>query len=240
MNNASKEIAEAIDELNEEAVSVNEKISLIESLDISKPVTQDKWHAICETPLRGSNLLKIIVKNTFPLAENITIGCNYVYFEMLGFDVQIPTFRSNSINVDTSWYCKDHGEPVCVYDAYVENMIEYFHAVDNKLGWYECAKHRIQHGKTYKKWFLFTAWWMKYRWKAPNRQEFERVKIKQEQKHKERVEKYYLNRKIIRHKAKKLLNELLPLLDEFSNTHNKFDDIQCLYSIEQIKVFEGL
>lgn len=235
-----KEVSEAIEELESEIASANEKISLIESIDISKPVTESQWHTICETPLRNSNLLAVLVKNTFPLAENILVHYNYVYFDMLGFEVQIPTSRRHGINVNTSWYCKDNGEPTKIYSDVIEDMIKYFNAVDNKLGWYECAKHRLRYGKTCKKCFLFIVWWFKYRWKDPKRKQFEEVKSQQEQAYKERVENYRSHRKDIRNKTETLLNELLPLLNEFSTQHYGYNDVGGCYSIEQIKEFENL
>lgn len=238
--NNIKEVSEAIEELNLEIASANEKISLIESIDISKPVTEEQWHNICETPLRYSNLLAVLVKNTFPLAENILVHCNYVYFDMLGFKVQIPTSRCQGINVDTSWYRKDNGEPTKIYSDTIEDMIKYFNAVDNKLGWYECAKHRLTYGKTCKKWFLFIVWWFKYRWKDPKRKQFEEVKSQQEQAYKERVKNYRSHRKDIKNKTETLLNELLPLLNEFSTQHYNYNSAGGCYSIEQIKEFENL
>lgn len=145
------DVSEVIRDLNREIDETQNKIAIVKSIDFTKPVTESQWHTICETPLRYSNLLAVLVKNTFPLAENILVHCNYVYFDMLGFKVQIPTSRCQGINVDTSWYRKDNGEPTKIYSDTIENMIKYFNAVDNKLGWYECAKHRLRYGKTCKK-----------------------------------------------------------------------------------------
>lgn len=234
------DISKAIEELNRTIDKTQEQITLVKSIDFSKPVTENQWHMICETPLRYSDSLAILVKNTFPLAENILVHCNYVYFDMLGFKVQIPTSRCQGINVDTSWYRKDNGEPTKIYSNTIEDMIKYFNAVDNKLGWYECAKHRLTYGKTCKKWVLFIVWWFKYRWKDPKRKQFEEVKSQQEQEYKERVENYRSQRKDIKNKTETLLNELLPLLNEFSTYHYNYNSSGGCYSIEQIKNFENL
>ena len=85
------DVSDAIKELNREIDETQNKIAIVKSIDFSKPVTEKQWHTICETPLRSSDLLAVLVKNTFPLAENIVVHCNYVYFDMLGFKVQIPT-----------------------------------------------------------------------------------------------------------------------------------------------------
>lgn len=236
----NSDILDAIQDLEEQINETQKQIDFIKSIDFTKPVTESQWHKICETPLRYSNLLATLVKNTFPLAENILVHCNYVYFDLLGFKVQIPTSYCQGINVDTSWYHKGDGEPTRIYTGNVKNMIEYFNAVDNKLGWYECAKYRIPHSKTYKKWTLFILWWLKYKWKVPERKQFEVTKKQQEEAYKERVEKYLSKRQDIRNKAKFLLYELLPLLNQFSLQHGKYSDNRYAYSIEQIKEFEDL
>lgn len=234
------DVSDAIKELNREIDETQNKIAIVKSIDFSKPVTEKQWHTICETPLRSSDLLAVLVKNTFPLAENILVHCNYVYFDMLGFKVQIPTSRCHGINIDTSWYEKDSGEPTLQYSSAIRNMIEYFDAVDNKKGWYECAKHRLTYGKTCKKWWLFIIWWFRYRWKDPKRKQFEEVKSQQEQAHKERVERYRSKRKDLKNKTETLLNQLLPLLDEFSTQHYDYNSRGGCYSIEQIREFEKL
>ncbi len=233
------DVSEAVIELNNELEDIQRKIALVKSIDFTKPVTENQWHMICETPLRNSKLLAILVKNTFPLAENIIVHFNYVYFDMLGFNVQIPTSGCRGINVDTSWYEEDYGEPTEIYSEPIESMIKYFDAVDNKKGWYECAKHRVTYGKTCKKWLLFITWWFKYRWKDPKRKLVEEVKSQQEESYKKLLEKYHSERKDIHNKTETLLNELLPLIDEFSKDHYKYNG-QWGYSIAEIKEFENL
>ena len=234
-----KDVNEAIQEIKEQIVVLQAQETLINSFDFSKPVDEDAWHQICETPLRSSNLLAQLVKNIFPLAENILVHCNYVYFDMMGFKVQIPTSRCKGINVDVSWYERDNGEPTIVYSEVIQNLIDYFDAVDNNKGWYECARNRLTYGKYCKKWILFIVWWFKYRWKDPRRKLFEEAKKKEEEDFKERVEKYHSKRKAIKNKAEILLNELLPLLDKFSTHHSNYNDQWC-YTIEQIRKFENL
>lgn len=235
------DIENAITELNETINDTQNKIAILKSIDFTKPVTEDQWHMICETPLRSSDLLVVLVKNTFPLAENIFVHYNYVYFEMLGFNVQIPTSCCRGVNVDTSWYKKDDGEPTRIYSDSVQNMIDYFDAVDNKKGWYECAKCRLTYGKTYRKWFLFFVWWFKYKWKDPKRKQFEETKSQQEQKYRKRVERYQSQRQDIKNKAYRLLNELMPILDKFSTIHSRYNDqwSYSIYSIEEIREYEN-
>lgn len=231
--------SKAIEELNRIIDKTQEQITLVKSIDFSKPVTENQWHIICETPLRYSDSLAIVVRNTFPLAENIEVNYLYVCFDMMGFKVQIPTSPCRGINVSTAWYRKDCGEPELRYTTAIEDLIKYYDAVDNKKGWYECAKYRIRYGESCKKWQLFIAWWFKYKWKKTNRKQFEKVKAKEEQTHKKWVESYYSERKEMKNKSKKLLNELLPILDKFSTEHFHYNAAHD-YSIEEIREWEGL
>lgn len=154
------EVSKAINEIKEQITELENQITFINSIDFSKPITE----------LRNSNLLGLIVKNIFPEAEDINVHCNYVYFTLLGFEVQIPTSMCRGINVKTDWYIKDDGKPVLEYSPVVERMKEYFELVDNKVGWYERAKVRLTYGKSCKKWVLFLAWWLRYKWKNPHRE----------------------------------------------------------------------
>lgn len=238
MQNQNYDVSDVISELNETIDEIQNQIAVVKSIDFTKPVTENQWHILCETPLRYSKLLAVLVKNIFPLAENIIVGCNYVYFDMIGFRVQIPTSRCRGINVDTSWYHRDLGEPTKIYSKPIENMMKYFNAVDSKAGWYECARYRLTYGNNCNKWLLFIVWWFKYKWKDPKREQYEKVKSQQEQAYRERVEKYRSHRKEMKDKTEKLLNELLPILNEFSKDHYLFDDEG--YTIQQIREYENL
>lgn len=109
-----KDVIEAIKENEEKINELKNQNTFMQTIDFSKPVDEETWHKICETPLQTSQLLGILVKNTFPEAEDIIVHCNYVYFTLLGFKVQIPTFRSWGINIDTSWYKTDWGIYRCL------------------------------------------------------------------------------------------------------------------------------
>lgn len=233
-------IQDAICSLEEIINETQEKINILRNIDLEKPVTEEQWHKICETPLRYSNLLAVLIKNTFPMAENIILSCNYVYFDIMGFEVQVPTSNHRGINIDLSWYKEDYGEPVRSYSRYVEVMKNYFEAVDNKAGWYECAKRRLQNGEKYRKWYLFFIWWFKYKWRDPKRAEFETAKSIQDETFVESVKKYYIQRNEIKNKTRKMINELLPILDAFSTQHYQYDGRDWEYSIERIKMLEQL
>lgn len=61
-----KDVIEAIQENEEEINKLKNQNKFMQTIDFSKPVDEETWHKICETPLRTSQLLGILVKNTFP------------------------------------------------------------------------------------------------------------------------------------------------------------------------------
>ena len=73
-------VEEAIKDLQEDITEKQNQIELIKNIDWNKPVNEETWHKICDTPLRTSDLLGVLVKNIFPDTENINVGCNYVSF----------------------------------------------------------------------------------------------------------------------------------------------------------------
>ena len=67
-------VEEAIKDLQEDITEKQNQIELIKNIDWNKPVNEETWHQICDTPLRTSDLLGFLVKNIFPEAENINIS----------------------------------------------------------------------------------------------------------------------------------------------------------------------
>lgn len=235
-----KNINEAIEEIKKDIETLKLQIQLLENLDLSKSVDEDTWHDICETPLRSSDILGVLVKNIFPLAENIIVHCNYVYFDMLGFKVQIPTSRCRGINVDLSWY-HNYFKPQLHYPSALGHLIKYFEAVDNNLGWYEKMKYRVSYGEHCKKYILFLAYIFKYKWKKVNWELVEKEKEKFNQSYQKHLIKYYKDKSEIHQKSEKLINELLPLLDNFSKQHLSYNQGSSYgITIEKIKELEDL
>lgn len=237
-------IGEAVFELNRQIKEIEDQISFLVYFDYNKPVTEEVWHKLCDTPLRNSEFLKTVVSRTFHMAENISVGANYVYFDMLGFEVQIPTSRARGINVDTSWYRKNEAEPTFVASPYLRRMLKYLDAVSGKHGWYECAKYRIHDGELYSKWALFLLWWFKYKWN-PVDKDFIKEKFDSETRnYKKRVAQHKENKQTTKEKAKTLVNELLPIIDTFSSKHSTYEGRHGKHwsdlTIEEIKELENL
>lgn len=232
-----KDVIEAIQENEEEINKLKNQNKFMQTIDFSKPVDEETWHKICETPLRTSQLLGILVKNTFPEAEDIVVHCNYVYFTLLGFKVQIPTYRSQGINVDADWYKRDRGTPQLHLSEAQKNMLKYYEALDNGESWRTLAKLRLHYTNSilnYKDWFLPFAWFLKYKWKKLDRNKFERQIKEMEDNLEKRIENYKQERKDMHDKASLLRDTVLPMLDKFSTVHRNYNDSCTTISIDVI------
>lgn len=107
MTDIQKELNEAEEILQDEVNEKMELLTLVRSLNTSKPVNEKTWHKITLTPLRTSKaIMSALTKSIFPDAEDIVVGCNAVQFNLYGFTVQIPTSAETCIYIDTSWYEK--------------------------------------------------------------------------------------------------------------------------------------
>lgn len=226
-----KDVIDAIQENEEEINKLKSQNAFMQTIDFSKPVDEETWHKICETPLRTSQLLGILVKNTFPEAEDIVVHCNYVYFTLLGFKVQIPTSRSQGINIDTSWYKTDQGTPQLHLSKAQKNMLKYYEALDNGESWRTLAKLRLPY---YKDWTLPFVWFLKYKWKKLDRDGFERQIEEMEDNLEKRIENYKQERKDMHDKALLLRETVLPMLDKFSIVHRNYNDSCTTISIDVI------
>lgn len=236
-----KDVIEAIQENEEEINKLKNQNKFMQTIDFSKPVDEETWHKICETPLRNSQLLGTLVKNMFPEAEDIVVHCNYVYFTLLGFKIQIPTYRSQGINVDTSWYKRDWGTPQLHLSKAQKNMLKYYKALDNGESWRTLAKLRLHYTNSilnYKDWFLPFAWFFKYKWKKLDRDGFERQIKEMEDNLEKQIENYKRERKDIHDKALLLRDTVLPMLDRFSTVHRNFNDSHTTISIKEILSLE--
>lgn len=226
-----KYVIEAVQENEEEINKLKSQNAFMQTIDFSKPVDEETWHKICETPLRTSQLLGILVKNTFPEAEDIVVHCNYVYFTLLGFKVQIPTYRSQGINVDADWYKRDRGTPQLHLSEAQKNMLKYYEALDNGESWRTLAKLRLPY---YKDWTLPFVWFLKYKWKKLDRDGFERQIEEMEDNLEKRIENYKQERKDMHDKALLLRETVLPMLDNFSIVHRNYNDSRTTISIDVI------
>lgn len=230
------DILEAINQNEDEIRELKSQIELMKSLDTNRAIDENTWHKICETPLRTSNLLATFVKNTFPASENILVRCNYVYFNLYGFEVQIPTSYSRGININTNWYQRDCGLPKIQYTSAEKRLIRYFEALDSKEGWKTLARLRCD----YKEWFLPFAWFFKYKWVKVNRNLLEEMNKSKNEKLVNQTERYRKVRTDMHNKALFLQETVLPILDKFSSKHRCWNGSAYGTTIEEIMQLEKI
>ena len=96
---AIADLNEDIEEAQKKIAEEKQYIELIRNLDTTQTVTEKKWHELCETPIRYSDILKIFVRNMWSEADNIKITANSVRFGLYGFTVSIPTSRCMGIEI---------------------------------------------------------------------------------------------------------------------------------------------
>ena len=223
-------VSEALHNLDKEQLDIEHRRNLIKSIDWTKPVTEDEWHALCETSARSSEiLLSTLVKNIFPDAIDIVHTPNYVSFSLLGYRIQIPTSRCRGINIATNWYKNIwfeknalHNSPI--HSADIFDLKKYFDAKDQKLGWRAEAEARI-HGESYYNDFqLFWLWFTRWKWKKIDRVWFETTWKEEEYQHNEAVKR--LEKAEVENKKhlKFIVETLIPELNKFSTEHNAFFD----------------
>lgn len=111
MTDIQKELNEAEEMLQDAVNEKMELLTLVRSLNTSKPVNEKTWHKITLTPLRTSKaVMSALTKSIFPDAEDITVGCNVVRCHLYGFTILIPTSFETCIYIDTSWYEKTENQ----------------------------------------------------------------------------------------------------------------------------------
>lgn len=237
----NKIIKETIDKLELDIKEKQEQVSLIQSLDLIN-INEEMWHKVCETPLNleGKEIFLILLKNIFPNAENIKVDCSYVYFNLYGFECKLPTFRSNTISINTTWYKKDEGLPKKenMYSRLNYIMKQYFDALDNNKSWKVLFDYRFPDLKNLKTWHKFLLWFFYYKWKDVHREIWEQNFKKDEDIYKKYINSYDIKRKEMHEKVLLMKDKLIPELNKFTNNISKSE--YCSYSIEEIIKMEKL
>lgn len=100
------EIKNAIFEIDEEIKELQSRKEYLQSIDTSTVPTEDEWHEICLSPLRGDDALGLFVKNIFPEAENITVKANNVVFYINEIKCYLPTSAVRGIGICTSEFAR--------------------------------------------------------------------------------------------------------------------------------------
>lgn len=131
MTDIQKELNEAEEMLQDVINEKMELLTLVRSINTSKPVNEKTWHKITLTPLRTSKtVMSALTKSIFPDAENIIVGSNAVQCHLYGFTIQIPTSFETCIYIDTSWYEKTEMKSFEYWSYNQYNHLQNF--LDNK------------------------------------------------------------------------------------------------------------
>ena len=233
-------VEEAIKDLQEDIAEKQNQIELIKNIDWNKPVNEETWHKICDTPLRTSDLLGVLVKNIFPEAENINIGCNYISFDLYGFRCALPTSRYNGVYIETGWYKKDNGHPTLPETISQYHMRRYFQAKDDKENWEVLFNERLSSYKSCRKWIKFIMWFGHYKWKNVHREKWEEVFVENQNKLDRMIKKYNQTRKEMHEKTKTMVKSVIPELNRFSmNVYKlKSNDWRTPQEIAELEGFE--
>ena len=238
MDSFKNEIEEAISYLQEEINKKQEQISLLQTLTPETVLDEEMWHKLCETSLRGSEILCAFVKNIFPDAEDIIGYANGVRFTLYGFVCEIPTSFIKCIRVDLSWYKKDCGEPSESLSSRDKIMKEYFEAKDNHAGWETLFNLRCPFAKGAPKYRKAISWFFYFKRKDDHREEWEKHFAEEKRDFEEGKKKYKEERQAMHDRTKLMADVLLPELKKFSTRilpMSNFQDIQGLLGAERIE-----
>lgn len=209
------EIKEVYDMLMTDKQELEQQLSILSSIDTTKPIDEETWHQICETPLKTSKIMIQFVKNIFPDATDIRLEVSFIFFQLYGFTCAIPLFSDYTIRIDTNWYIKDFGEPKTVDDSEEARMREYFIAKDENKNWNQLLTYLEPYNKDpkWKRWFL---WYCKYKWKEIDREQWEHIFDKNDELVEELKKSYDKDRDEMYQKTKIMIEQVIPKLQTFS------------------------
>lgn len=231
-------IEKAIKNLEKDINEKQNQIDLIKNIDWSKPINENVWHKICKAPLSSSGLLEMLLKNIFPGAEEISINCDYIHFQLYGYKCALSTLGCSGVYIETCWYKMDFGEPNEIYPETHNNMKKYFNEKDNENKWETLFDHRFPTIKRYKRWIKFLLWFGKYKWKDDNRNSWEEEFLKDEKRFQEQKENYLKEREEMHQKVEFMVNRLIPELKKFSDKIYKLDGYGWM-QVEEVAKSEG-
>lgn len=213
-----KQLQEAVEELQNEKEHIEEQIQFLQTLDLTKPVNQEMWHMICDTPLRTSDDLLTLLYSIFPDAIDGKVGCNYVSFHLYDFECQIPTYHKNAIGVKMDWTYKLNKPAYFYLDTPSERMQKYFRNLDNHASWETLLDLRVSDYSNLPKFIKWILWFGKYKWKDDHRKEWEEKFEEDEQKYQKALQTYQENLKQLKKKIEIFQTKLLPTLLTFTST----------------------
>ena len=190
-----EDINSTIKKLNEN-ISISEKQkSFIKALDWEKPVSEDTWHMLCETPLRHTDSIAILLQNTFPEGENFNIESNYITFYINYYKVYIPFTENFAIYINRSVIPQKPIPPMNHFD--IPNLEAYYELKHEHkytywfLNWYEMVSLRLI--GNYSKPKAFFLWFFKCLWKDDKEQEYIAKKEESKKIYDKKLQQYFKN-----------------------------------------------
>lgn len=235
------EKSKAIDIIRSDIADKQEQIKFIEELDETRPVTEEQWTYICNTPLRTSNILIDIIKAIFPDSEKAELHEEEVEFCLHGFVCYISTMGIHGIGIDMSWYkyIRQYGEFADEMDQECKRIIEYLNIKEPTV--YDKVDYVYPFKPGHMKVFYYSKaekdkLWNDNKEEIINRTDPERLQriltIKEIQ-YEKRVVENKIERRVQQRKITTLTDNVLPDLNKFTdNVHSYGTDI----SIDQILI----
>lgn len=226
---AMNEKEKAICTLQNDIAQKQEQIRFIEKLDETRPVTEEQWTYICNTPLRTSDILIDIVKAIFPNCEKVELHEEEVEFCLHGFECYISTVGIHGIGIDMSWYkyIRQYGEFADEMDQECKRIIEYLNIKEPTV--YDKVDYVYPFKPGHMKVFYYSKaekdkLWNDNKEEIINRTDPERLQriltIKEIQFEKKAVENE-IERRVQQSKITTLTDDVLPYLHRFTdNVHS--------------------
>ena len=223
------EKSKAIDIIRSDIADKQEQIKYIEELDVTRPVTEEQWTYICNTPLRTSDILIDIVKAIFPNCEKVELHEEEVEFCLHGFVCYISTMGIHGIGIDMSWYkyIRHMGSFADEMDQECSRIIEYLNIKEPTV--YDRVDFVYPIKPGHRKVFYYSKaekdkLWKDNKEEIINRTDPERLQriltIKEIQFEKKAVENE-IERRVQQRKITTLTDDVLPYLHRFTdNVHS--------------------
>ena len=223
------EKSKAIDIIRSDIADKQEQIKYIEELDVTRPVTEEQWTYICNTPLRTSDILIDIVKAIFPNCEKVELHEEEVEFCLHGFECYISTMGIHGIGIDMSWYkyIRQYGEFADEMDQECKRIIEYLNIKEPTV--YDRVDFVYPFKPGHMKVFYYSKaekdkLWNDNKEEIINRTDPERLQriltIKEIQ-YEKRVVENEIERRVQQRKITTLTDDVLPYLHRFTdNVHS--------------------
>ena len=222
----------AIAMMQSEIKKKRQQIEFIRTVDMTKPTTEKVWHELCETPIRNSELLKVLVLNTWPDAEDIILSPNCVRFVLYGYGIIIPTTRSMGVEIvpDPSFKYFREYKPIFRPSHETKRRLKYIDMRNSDTDWYTLFQLKVPEDVLdagYHKWYCLLLWLTKYKKMEIDEEEWNRKYDDEKKAYKKKMEKYYDHQEELYKKCIILIENVIPEIQKFSTNIRLYKDTYC-------------